>query len=134
MDLDQSKRGFRQRYPVIAAVLGSWPVTLRLARHLPPAVDDVRGLHGGDLAGPLAGEQDQLQRRVEPRPQQLDLGIGEHALAVAGRIAVDALHGLTVMISCLTAHVKIARRRGQHLVGDDGRLDPDHHRADVGTA
>ena len=76
---------------MIAAVLGARPVTLRLARHLPPALDDVLALHGGDLAGPLAGEQDQLQRRVELVPQQRDLGVGQDALAVRGRIAVDQL-------------------------------------------
>jgi hypothetical protein len=44
---------------VIAPVLGAGPVTLRLARHLPPAADNVRSLHGGDFARPLAGEQEQ---------------------------------------------------------------------------
>ena len=54
MVLDQIQRGLRQPDPVIPAVLGPRPVTLRLARHLPPAVDDVFALHRSDLAGPLA--------------------------------------------------------------------------------
>ena len=42
-------------------------------------------------------------------------------------------HGLTATISCFTAQEKIARGRGQGLVGDDRGLDRGHHQPDVGA-
>ena len=44
-----------------------------------------------------------------------------------------SLHGLTVRISCLTAHEKIADAEASTWLATIGRIDPDHHGADVGA-
>src|SRR4051794_28814551 len=75
---------------MIPPILGSRPLSLRLSWHLPPAFrTDVIALQSRDFSGPLSGHQDQSERRIELRPQQADLSIGEDTLPVLGRITID---------------------------------------------
>ena len=75
-----------------------------------------------------------LQRRIELRPQQLDLGIGQHALAIRGRISVDQLARIDGQDLLPDRPGKDRARRSERLIGDHRRLDPDHHRPDVGAS
>src|SRR5262249_46169880 len=82
------------------AVLGARPACGWLARHFPPAIDDVLGAHMADLARTLPGQQDELERNpgwpglIESLPEPWQLTIGENALAARGRVAVDAVAGI----------------------------------------
>jgi hypothetical protein len=96
--------------------------------------DDVIALHGGNLAGTLTGQQDELQRPVELRPQQPDLLVGQDALAIRSRITLDQLARIDGEDLLTDRPREDRRRRGERLIGDDGRLDADHHhRPDVGA-
>src|SRR5262249_19273496 len=60
--VQQSLRRLRQPHAMALAILGARPACGWLARHFPPAIDDVLGAHMPDLAGTLPGEQDELER------------------------------------------------------------------------
>src|SRR5262245_36918304 len=83
-----------------SAVLRAEPAQLghRLAWQLPPSIDNVLAPHGRDLAGTLAGEQQDPERRsndrpgvVERAPEARHLAIGQDALAVVRLVALDQL-------------------------------------------
>ena len=90
-------------------------------------------LHGCDLAGALAGKQEQLQARVERRPQQRYLGVGKNARAVRGRVLVHVRARIEGDDLLADRPGEDRRRRDQHLVGEDRGFDPEHQGADVGA-
>jgi hypothetical protein len=78
-------------------------------------------------------KQDQLQRRIEFRAQQGDLGVGQVALPVFGKVSIRRV-GMGSWRRLADRPGEDRRRRGQHLIGQDRRLDPDHRGANVGAA
>src|SRR5262249_45023628 len=105
------------------AVLGAGPVCGWLARHFPPAIDDVLGAHMADLAGSLASEQDELERgpgysgAAEGFPEKPQLAIGENALAARGLMTVNPPAGINR--DHLLLHRPGEDRTGgrEHLIG-----------------
>ena len=137
-----SRAGAGSQTRWFCAVLGAGPAQRRhrLARHLPPAVDDVLAPHVATSPGRWPVSRISLQRATRTRPASSNavqnLGTSQSArtrsrLLVALRSTPR--HGLAVTSSSFDRPAEDRRRRGQHLVGQHGRLDPGHHRADVGA-
>ena len=66
------------------------------------------------------------------RPQQLDLGVGQHPLAGRGRIAVDACDRIDGDDLLPDRPGEDRAGRSERLVGDYRGFDPRHHGADIG--
>src|SRR5215468_10594079 len=78
----------------------------------------------GNLARPLASEQDHLQRCSEMRPERSNLGVTEHALAARSGVLLHA--EAWVRSDDLLSHSPAEDRagRGKNLVSQDrGRND-----------
>jgi hypothetical protein len=92
----------------------------------------------GDLAEPLAGEEDYLEcaaggGAVERGPKLRNLTISQDALAALGGVAVNELAGIAGDKLLLHGPGEDRRDGGERLVGDDRGLDGGHHRLDVGA-
>ena len=140
---DDGPCGCRQPNSMVLVVLRARPAERRhrQTRHLPPAVLEVFAPHATDLARPLSGQQEHLQRArlhqsgiVEGGPELRELRIGQHALAAAHRVAVDAPAGVGGDKLLLYRPGEDRRRRRQRLVSHDGCLYAGHHCLDVGAA
>jgi hypothetical protein len=77
----------------------------------------------GNLARPLAREQDHLQRRAEMRPERGNLGVAEHPFATGRVVLLNA--GTRVRSDDLLSHCPAEDRAGrsENLVRQDGRGD-----------
>src|SRR5215472_10714627 len=92
------------RYPdaMARAVFCARPNTRhRLARHLPPAIDDVLAAHVGNFAWTLTTQPDHFQRRAAHRiemaerlPKQRHFRLVQYAFAAARRVALDQPCGI----------------------------------------
>src|SRR5262249_59734664 len=107
------------------AVLGAGPVCGWLARHFPPAIDDVLGAHMRHFAGTLPSKQDELERSpgysgsVESFPEQPQLTIGENALAARGLMTVNPPAGIN-RDDLLLHRPREDRADGrEHLISED---------------
>ena len=86
-----------------------------LARHMPPAVNNVLAPHMTDFARTLAGDEDHAQRQsvhavdvVERMPKWRDLRVSEHTLAIVGDVLRHGTARLTDSKSSRIAHANIA--------------------------
>src|SRR5262245_60243887 len=107
-------------------VLGAGPrrPMIRAARHVPPPfINHMLAMKMGNLAWPLAGEQDHPQWRAEMGPERDDLGVTEHALATRRIVLLHA--GARVRSDDLLPYRPAEDRAGRskNLVSQDGGCD-----------
>src|SRR5262249_38522014 len=119
----QSLHWLRQPNAMALAVLGPRPAFGWLARHFPPAIDDVLGAHMRYFARTLPGQQDELERSpgeaglIESGPEPWQLTVGQDALAARGLMAINPVARIDRDDLLLHRPGEDRTCRREHLIG-----------------